>query len=446
MKLDISKFINKNILNILQKINKTGGTAYIVGGAVRDILLGNEPMDFDIASSLLPNEVSKTFDKVILTGAKYGTVTVITENAHVEITTFRTENKYSDHRHPDTVEFSKDINTDLKRRDFTINAMALSISGDIIDNYNGIEDLNNRIIKAVGNPEERFKEDALRKLRAVRFAAVIDGEIEKHTYNAILENPSIQGVSIERVREEFNKILLSKNPSKGIKLLFELNLLQQFIPEFSKTYGFEQKNPYHAFDVFHHIIQVVDKTTPKLEVRLAAFFHDIGKPDCFTIDEKGIGHFYGHYKLSYQICLKILKRMKYSKFQIKLITTLVKEHHSMPKDIKQSGIKRVISRVGKENMEYLFDLLRADRLAKKKHFTTEDIEEKYKIYQEIIKNNEPTNIEDLEIDGSDLIDIGFTGVAIKEQLNLLLNHVIEDKTLNTKNNLLRIATENKADK
>ncbi len=438
IKINIENNIHKNAIEVLKEIHSINKEAYIVGGAVRDILLKTTPKDFDIASALLPDEVSKLFPKVFATGEKYGTVTVLMD-IPIEVTTFRNDVEYNDNRRPNVIKFSKTLKEDMQRRDFTINALALDINGKVIDFYNGTEDLKNKLIKAVGNPVERFNEDALRKLRAVRFAAVIDGEIETNTYKAILENPSLKGVSKERIREEFNKILLSKNPSKGIELLYKLRLLEQFIPEFCKTYGFNQRNPHHELDIFHHITKAVDNTPKILEVRLAAFFHDIGKPEAFTIDEKGIGHFYGHYEISYEHTKKILKRLKYSNDEIKLVSLLVKEHHSMPKGIKRAGIKRVISRVGVENMEYLFKLMRADRLGKKEINDLSDIEENYRLYTEIIENEEAVSVKDLEINGHDLLNLGIEGIAIKKTLNHLIERIIEEETLNNKSDLIAIS-------
>ena len=302
--------------------------AYIVGGSVRDFKIGiSEPKDYDITTNALPEEIIKIFDKTIPTGIQHGTVTVMINGQGYEVTTYRIDGEYLDNRRPEGVTFVSNLKEDLARRDFTINALAFNEENGLIDYFGGIEDLNSKIIRAVGEPNKRFQEDALRMLRAIRFAARLDFHIEEKTLNGIKTNCNlILNVSNERIRDELCKILISDNPSKALRLLEETKILALILPELQAAVGFNQQNPHHDKDIFEHILAVVENCPAKLNLRVAGLLHDIAKPQCFTIDKEGIGHFYGHDRKGAVLSEQILRRLKFDNESISKISTLVKEH------------------------------------------------------------------------------------------------------------------------
>ena len=353
----------KEALEIINIIEDSGYEAYIVGGSLRDSLLGMQPKDIDIASSASPTEIKRIFNsyKTIDTGIDFGTVTLIYNDKPVEITTFRSESVYLDSRRPDSVSFEKNVDEDLKRRDFTINAMAYNQSKKLVDLFSGEEDLNNKLIRCVGSPDERFSEDALRMLRAVRFACVLNFDIEKKTFEAIKHNASrIEYISKERIQAELNKILMSSKPSRGIRLLLDSKLLDYVLPEISRLSGFNQHNPFHHLELLEHTLCVLDKVEPRLQLRLAALFHDAGKVDTVTLDENGIGHFYGHDSVSEEITKSVLKRLRYSNEIIELTSQLVRYHMIQANVIGKKGIQKLLRIFGENNIFELADLHFAD--------------------------------------------------------------------------------------
>ena len=431
----------KEALEIINIIEDSGYEAYIVGGSLRDSLLGMQPKDIDIASSASPTEIKLIFNsyKTIDTGIDFGTVTLIYNDKPVEITTFRSESVYLDSRRPDSVSFEKNVDEDLKRRDFTINAMAYNKSKNLIDLFSGEKDLSDKLIRCVGNPDERFSEDALRMLRAVRFACVLDFEIEKNTFESIKRNAfRINDISKERIQTELNKILLSDKASSGIRLLLDANLLDHILSEIAKMSGFNQHSPFHHLELLEHTLCVVDKVEPKIQLRLAALFHDAGKVDKATIDENGIGHFYGHDVVSEDITRVVLKRLKYSNEIIDSTSKLVKYHMIQSNDIGKRGIQKLLRVFGKEDIFDLADLHFADSSC-----TTMQIDEdvfRLKVEQ-VLDENIPFSVKDLDIDGYDLIKIGAKGKQIGDILNELLELVSEDGSKNNKDELMRYARE-----
>lgn len=427
----------------LDRLEKSGFEAYIVGGCVRDTLLGIEPSDFDITTVALPEEIERIFknEKTIDIGRDFGTIKVILDREEVEITTFRREGDYLDGRRPEWVEFVPTIEDDLSRRDFTINAIAYNEKRGIIDPYNGRKDLEENIIRSVGNPEKRFKEDYLRILRAVRFSTILDFRIEENTFKAGKKcSQSISKVSMERIREELFKILLSPIPSKGIRTMESINVLETILPEIVPAIGFDQQNPHHDKDVYNHTLCALDNSPPILKVRLAALFHDVGKIHTFSLDEKGVGHFYGHDKLGAEITKKALKRMKTSNKLTKEITTLVKEHMNHHSEFKDKGLKRLMRRVGKENIYDLFELQKADRKCSNKDASIEHILDMEKRLESILEKEEAYEVNQLNIDGNDLIELGFKeGKIIGEILEYLLEKTLEDSSINEKEKLKEIA-------
>lgn len=425
------------VIYVLNKLNSRGFEAYIVGGCVRDFMLQKIPNDFDITTNALPYEIKECFKehKIIETGAKHGTVTIIIDIRKIEITTYRIEGTYSDNRHPDVVKFSHNLYDDLIRRDFTINAMAINIYGEIIDNFNGRADLKNKIIRAVGDPSKRFTEDALRILRALRFASQLGFYIENktsdmiHKYAYLLKN-----ISAERIREEFVKIIMGNNAEEILRKYCDV--IELFIPEIQRLYGFDQRSPYHKYDVWEHTIHAVGASVPETNVRVAMFFHDIAKPDCFYMDVNGRGHFKGHALKSAEMASVILKRLKFSSREIKDIISIV-YHHSDELNSKPE-IKLLLNKIGKKNFFDLLNAQRADSMSKQefclKRLIQSDRQEK--IAKEIIKNKECYTLKDLAVNGYDLIKLGFNGRENGQLLEHLLEEVIYGNLLNDKISLI----------
>lgn len=432
----------KTVLYILDKLNKVGFEAYIVGGCVRDSLMNRIPNDWDITTSALPCQILNVFkeEKTIDIGKKFGTIIVIKNSMHIEITTFRAESEYKDSRRPQVIEFKKDILEDLARRDFTINSISYHPKIGLIDPFEGKNDISLGVIKTVGRPHERFSEDALRILRAIRFSTQLNFYIEKNTYEAIIDSKEkLENISKERIRDEFFKILLSDKPSKGIRLLVKTRLMDYIVPEIVESVDFNQYNPHHDKDVFSHMLCVVDKSPKIIENRLAAFFHDISKPNTFTVDDQGIGHFYNHHKKGSELAKIILKRLNSPKKLINTVSTLVKEHMIGHNEFSDKGLKRVINRVGRKEIYMLLDLMRADKICTNENVNTNDIDKLETRITEILNRKDPMSIKDLAIDGKDLIDLGIPqGKEIGRILKELFEMVMEDEKLNNKEKLLEI--------
>lgn len=441
MVFDIPKYVEL----VMDRLEEKGYKAYIVGGSVRDLLLGNIPKDFDITTDAHPQAIEYIFSdfKTIDIGKKFGTIIVSQREGDVEITTFRKEGSYKDGRRPEWVIFSSNIEEDLSRRDFTINAMAYNRKEGLIDLYNGREDLNMGIIRTVGDPEDRFKEDYLRILRAIRFSTQLHFTIEESTFKAGKKYaPNVSKVSMERISHEFFKILLCPTPSYGINLLKDMGLLDIILPELVPAIGFDQKNPHHEMDVYNHTLCVIDNTLPIIQVRLAALFHDIGKPHTLTIDEEGIGHFYGHDKLGADIAKGVLDRFKCSNDLRDKVYTLVKEHMNHHAHFKEKGLKRLIRRVGEDEIFNLIALQKADIICSNKEATIDHIIEREKKIKDILENQEPYDLGHLDIDGNDLIELGFKeGPIIGNILEYLLEQVLERPELNDKETLKRLAID-----
>ncbi len=429
---------------IIQKIQRAGFEAYIAGGAVRDLLMDKTPHDYDIATSALPEDIKRIFERTIDTGIKHGTVTVIENKTGYEVTTFRCDGEYTDGRHPDKVEFVTSAREDCARRDFTVNAMMYSLKKGVLDYFGGIRDISAKIIRCVGDPEERFKEDALRMLRAVRFKAMLGFEIEENTERAIKKCAVlIKKVSAERIREELNKILLSDNPDY-IRDLNRLGLLKFIIPELDKCFGERQRNKYHIYDVGEHTMQAVKNTPQDIILRWAALLHDTGKPCCSSTDANGIIHFYGHHRESRRIAVDVLHRMKMDSDSIKDITLLV-EHHDYRVESSYPAVKRMMAKTGAELFEKLLLLQKADNTGKNPKFLPERlrrIDGGLNIYRQVIASGQPYRISDLVINGKDLMNIGYRqGRDIGDTLKALLDEVIIKPELNNREYLMKRAKE-----
>lgn len=440
-------FINipNNVQFIIDTFYKNNYEAFMVGGCVRDCLLGIEPKDYDITTSATPDITERLFEKTIPTGIQHGTITVVLNNENLEVTTYRTEGNYVDNRRPEYVNFVSNIKEDLSRRDFTVNSLAYNKEVGLIDYFNGIDDIKNKIIRAVGNPNKRFQEDALRMLRAIRFSCQLGFEIEESTYFAIKENYNlIENISIERIRDELCKILISNDPCRGLSLLKNTGMLEIILPEIYSLVGYTPLCNNHNNDVFNHTLNVVNNTNNDLILRLSALFHDVGKLNTLKQLPNGHCYFPGHAQEGAVICKPILTRLKFDNNTIDKISKIIYDHlvldvSHMPTD---GEIKRLLRRVGNENIFTLFDLQRADinslwdpvPFLKKVDYISDRV-------TYILENNEPLYIKDLAITGSDLM----TALSIKpgkligEILTFLLESVLDDKTLNTKENLLDIA-------
>ncbi len=447
--------IPKEVQLIIKKLNENGFKAYIVGGCVRDFLREAKPEDWDVATNAKPEEIQKIFPKSFYSN-QFFTVTVLigSENSRlkeIEITTYRKEAKYTDKRHPDSVEFAKTIEEDLARRDFTVNAMALEIQNAKIKNQNenvkfktidlfgGQNDLKNKIIRAVGDPEERFNEDALRMMRAVRFATTLgeDWRIEEKTAKAIIKNsPWIQTISKERIRDEFLKIIMSEMASQGIELLRELTLLKYIIPEIEEGYKVTQ-NKHHIYDCYKHYLKSLEYAAKKnfnKYVRLATLFHDIGKPRV----KKGEGldaTFYGHEIVGAKMTAQILNRLRFSKKDIEKITKLVRYHlfYYNPAEVGESSVRRLVRQVGPENMEELLQVRMADRIGSGVP-KAEPYKLRYLRYVIEKVSQDPISVKRLKVNGNDVMKILniLPGPKIGQVLDILLGYVLEDPKKNEK--------------
>ena len=405
-----------SVMNILSRLNTDGFSAFVAGGAVRDTIMGKTPHDYDIATSARPEEVKKLFRRTI------DTVTVVHNKTGYEVTTFRTDGEYSDGRHPQSVCFVDDAREDCARRDFTINAMMYLPKTGIIDYFGGQHDIENKIIRCVGNPEKRFNEDETWK--AIKKCAVL-----------------IKKVSHERILEEVNKILLSENPDY-IRKLHECGLLQYIMPELERCFGEPQRNKYHIYDVGEHIMHTVKCTPNDLVLRWAALMHDIGKPCCSSTDQNGIIHFYGHHRESCKIAVDLMHRLRMDNDTIREVSILV-ENHDVRVEPSLPAVKRMMARTGEVLFEKLLILQTADNMAKNlEHFPEKKnrIDASMQIYKQILAERQPYLVSHLAVNGKDLIRLGYRpGREIGDVLRKLIDEVIIDANLNNRDYLLKEA-------
>lgn len=426
---------------MLYTLNKAGHEAYIVGGCVRDALMGRVPNDWDITTSATPDIVKRVFPKTYDTGLKHGTVTVRINSKSYEVTTYRVEGDYEDYRRPSSVEFVGDIALDLGRRDFTMNAMAYHPSEGFIDPYNGMEDINNASIRSVRDPEERFTEDALRILRGVRFSAQLGFTIEEETLAGMLKCAHLlEHISMERIREEMMKILLSDRPEKLMDM-HQWDLLQYVLPELIECFYTPQNHPHHSYDVGVHTIKAIQQMPKDPVLRLAMLLHDIGKPATHTRDGMGIDHFYGHVPVGVKMSKDILRRLRFDNETIKKVTTLVEYHDfHIGKELTRNSIKEVLYRIGEELFEKLLIIQEADARAQnpqKLGPKLEVLNETRVVYKEIIASQECYTIKGLAIDGKDIASLGIKpGREIGEGLQRALEYVIKHPHHNNKQHLL----------
>lgn len=425
---------------VLKRLRESGYEGYVVGGSVRDSLLGLTPNDFDVTTNALPETVLELFSDftVVETGLKHGTVTVVIDGEPIEVTTFRCDGEYSDGRHPERVSFTPSLSEDLKRRDFTVNAMAYSEESGLIDLFDGESDLRNGIIRTVGNAEERFNEDALRILRALRFASSYGFKIEKQTEKAIRKlKGSLSLLSSERIFSELKKLVLGKGAERI--LLEYSDVITEVIPELKECVGFDQHTPYHLYDVYTHTVKTLALCPVDTVTRLSALFHDCGKPESFT-ETEGVGHFFGHASVSAEKTRAAMNRLRSDNKTKDAVVTLVKYHDTEVQE-NEKNVKRWLGRLTPEIFERLINLKIADNSAK-----TEESLERLKKYEnikgiakEILEKEECFSLKQLQINGSDLIALGIPkGRAIGETLTLLLDKVISGECQNTKDELLEV--------
>ena len=427
---------------ILDLLNKNNFEAFAVGGCVRDSFLGRIPHDWDICTSATPEQMLECFKdyKTIETGLKHGTLTVMLDNEAFEVTTYRVDGEYTDNRHPDKVIFVDDIEKDLSRRDITINAMAYHPQKGLVDFFGGYEDLQNKIIRCVGNPDHRFNEDALRIMRVLRFASTYGFTIEKETENSLRKNKALlHNIAVERINTELCKLL--KGPGAKDILLDYKEIIGEIIPEFVPCFDFNQNNPYHQYDVYSHIVHALDNYDGSdFYSVLALFFHDIGKPLCYSEDEKG-GHFYDHGTVSGKLTEKILKRMRFDNVTVKNVTELVL-HHNIDIHPSKKVIRKWLNKLGEEQFKRLLDIQKADILAHSDMGRMKKLNDLYLVFakfEEVLEEQSCFSLKDLAVNGKDLIAAGISeGPEIGKTLNKLLEMVINEEIENDKEKLMKI--------
>ena len=437
MKIQLPEKVNM----IISTLQTHGYEAYAVGGCVRDSILGRIPDDWDITTLATPLETKQLFKRTFDTGIEHGTITVLIDKEAFEVTTYRVDGKYEDSRHPSEVTFTRSLREDLLRRDFTINAMAYNDAEGLVDIFGGIEDLQNKTIRCVGNAKERFGEDALRILRAVRFAAQLGFAIEEETREGIIElAPTLANISAERIQVELIKMLVSPNPGL-LRTAYELGITKVILPEFDELMKTTQETPHHMYTVGEHTLKAIESVRPDKILRLTMLFHDIAKPKMKTIDEKGVAHFKMHDVEGVGMTKTILRRLKFDNDTLGKVTKLVQFHdYRIPAEPKR--VRRAINKIGEELFPYYLEVRTADTLAQSEYLREEklqNIRDMKGCYREILEKKECVSLKDLAVTGSDLIADGMKpGKELGAVLNQLLEMVLENPQLNTKARLLDI--------
>lgn len=435
--------LDEEVKEIIGKLQTAGYEAYAVGGAIRDSLMGLKPSDWDITTSATPIQVKEIFKYTIDTGLAHGTVTVRLHRKSFEVTTYRIDGKYDDNRHPNHVEFTSNLQEDLKRRDFTVNAMAYNDSEGLVDIYGGRRDLELGIIRCVGEPNERFTEDSLRTLRAIRFVAKTGFRLHKDTAKAIIcKAELLKNVSAERIRQELNYIITSDRP-EVLLLAYELGLTKIILPELDLMLSTEQNNPHHFTDVGSHSLISMKYVSAIPILRWTMLLHDTGKPAMRTTDENGIDHFKRHGEKSVEIAKAVLKRLKFDNDTIRRVLRLIKHHDD--RMIPNKKFLRKFYNILDEDMNLMFEVQMADIMAHtdySRRMTLEQLRLSHALFKEIVADKEAVKIADLDINGNDLMELGIPkGKVIGELLSKLLDRVLEEPNLNVKENLIKMAKE-----
>jgi len=470
VQIDLNNSIPEYVKSVIYALESNGYEAHLVGGSVRDLLakkLGvydKEAKDYDVATNATPEQVKSVFSVVIPTGEKHGTVTVVVRNEggllshptedYVEVTTYRADGEYSDGRRPDEIRFVSSLQEDLSRRDFTINAMAYRLDGTLVDPFDGLIDLQRRVISAVGYARLRFSEDALRMLRAIRFTSQLEFNLSSEVFSHLhLLAYKLEQISMERIRDEFVKIINSKNPLGGINALMDTGLMEYIIPELYETVDFDQHNPHHNRTVYEHLIDVLNgvlhvrnfSDKEIMQLRLAALLHDIAKPRTFSIGEDKVGHFYNHHMVGMVMAEVILRRLKFDGETIEVVPLLVKEHMTFFKDGKatrKSVLKKFINRVGEKNLPLLYFLQKSDSMS---HVgggqeRVKTLSETYSEIERILTEKEPLSVRDLHVNGHDLTEIGIpAGKNMGTILKMLLDHILDNPQDNNQDKLIELS-------
>lgn len=438
--------IPENAKKIIDQLIEHGYEAYVVGGCVRDSILQKEPMDWDITTSASPIQMKELFKRTVDTGIQHGTITILMDEESYEVTTYRVDGEYEDHRRPKEVQFTKSLEEDLKRRDFTINAMAYNDKEGLKDLFHGKEDLEKGIIRCVGSPTERFDEDALRILRAVRFSAQLNFKIDEKTQEAMKSRCiHLSEISAERIQVELTKLLVSAHPEKLI-LAQQVGITKIVLPEFDRMIETEQNNPHHCYTVGVHTIYAVCAIQADPILRWAMLLHDVAKPECKQTGKDGVDHFYGHDFKGAERAKQILKRLRLDNHTINLVCRLVQWHdYRIEIPITEKKVRRALNRIGVEIFPLLLQVQRADSLAQS-DFQREQkflrLDKTEKLYKQVLVKRQCITLKDLAINGRDLIQEGVeSGVQIGKILQKLLECVLEDPEQNKKETLLAIARE-----
>lgn len=426
---------------IIDTLTAAGHEAYVVGGCVRDSVLGREPRDWDITTSARPEQVMALFPRTIDTGLQHGTVTVMQGREGFEVTTYRIDGKYEDSRHPKEVIFTPSLEEDLKRRDFTINAMAYNEREGLVDIFGGLEDIRAGVVRCVGEPPERFGEDALRILRAIRFSAQLGYEIEDDTREGIRSlAPTLERISAERIQTELVKLITSPHPDY-LRTAWELGVTGVFFPEFDVAMETEQRHPHHRYNVGEHILHSLGHVTADKVLRLAMLLHDIGKPATLTLDEEGVTHFHGHPAAGEKLAREFLRRLRFDNDTVHIVCKLVLYHdygNSVEPDLRT--VRRAVNRIGEEAFPALFEIKRADVLAQSEYMRQEKLElidRWQRLYEEVCGQRQCVSLKGLAVNGSDLIQAGWKpGKELGEVLQELLELVLEQPRCNTPEILL----------
>lgn len=426
---------------IIETIQAAGFEAYAVGGCVRDSILGRTPDDWDITTSAKPEQVKALFRRTLDTGLQHGTVTVMLEKDGFEVTTYRIDGTYEDGRHPKEVTFTSNLEEDLKRRDFTINAMAYNEQVGLVDIFGGLRDMEQKMIRCVGEPEARFGEDALRIMRAVRFSAQLGYVIENQTKEAIVKLAhTLKQISAERVQVELVKLLVSPNPD-FIQVAYETGITKVILPEFDAAMECQQKTPHHCYTVGEHTIQTLKQVPADKVYRLGMLLHDIGKPETKSVDEGGLDHFHGHPVKGEEMAKGILRRLKFDNDTIYKVSKIVRYHdYGNSFDPNPKNVRKAIYKMGEDIFPYMFEVRKADILAQSLYQREEKLTRLVlwqQCYQEIKESGDCLSLKDLAVTGKDLIEAGIApGPALGEILTKLLEEVLEDPAKNTKEYLL----------
>ena len=438
--------IPKNAETILHILENAGYEAYVVGGCVRDSILGRTPDDWDITTSAKPEQVKELFHRTVDTGLQHGTVTVLMEKEGYEVTTYRVDGEYEDGRHPKEVTFTASLEEDLKRRDFTINAMAYNPSRGLVDLFGGMEDIDRKIIRCVGDPLERFTEDALRIMRAVRFSAQLGFSIEAETRKALkVLAPNLKHVSAERIQVELVKLLMSPHPDY-LRVAYEAGITAEFLPEFDACMETPQNTPHHCYTVGEHILHSLDYVRADRVLRITMLLHDIGKPVVRKTDENGRDHFKTHGEAGEKMAGQILRRLKFDNDTIRKVTRLVKWHDDRPEGTTKS-VRRAVNRIGEDIFPYYLEVQQADMLAQSEYRRAEKQERLDKVkeaYEVILNEHQCVSLKTLAITGKDLIQAGYKpGPELGEVLKEMLEHVLEEPSDNTKEKLMEFINKEK---